>query len=77
MTLPELRNMVLWRTRSVLPEITDWNTLLRFMRTGGNPALQSWEVGLDQDMFEEHAKLALTRYGELTKLFRSELEVQW
>ena len=77
MTLPELRNMVLWRTRSVLPEVTDWNTLLRFMRTGGNPALQSWEVGLDQDMFDEHAKLALTRYGELTKLFRTELEVQW
>jgi hypothetical protein len=77
MTLAELRNMVLWRVRSVLPEVTDWNTLLRFMRTAGNPALQSWEVGLDQDMFEEHAKLALTRYGELTKLFRSEVEVQW
>jgi len=77
MTLTELRNMVLWRTRSVLPEVTDWNTLLRFMRTAGQPALQEWEIDYDQDMFEDYARQALARYGEITRVFRYEIELVW
>lgn len=79
MTQTNLREQVLWRVRSVLPEVVDWNTLLRVLRTAGQSVLQAWEHegGWQTDPFTLYLSMAFEKYGSITRLFLSDLEIEW
>lgn len=77
MTESQLREMIIWRVQSVLPEVVDWNTMLRVLRIA--------KKGINPERLSEHANdpagyyipMVLQRYGEVTQLYYDEIEIQW
>lgn len=68
MQVDDLRKAVIAEIRTVIPQVTDWNTLLALMKVAG----QSFDsVADDQDMFLYALDEALWHYGEKTRSFHT------
>lgn len=77
MTKAVLRDMIVWQVQSLLPEVTDWNTMLRVLRIAGQGVNPAHLQGVATDPVEYYLRLGLEHYGERTKLYYGEIEIQW
>lgn len=77
MTKQTLRDMITWQVQALIPEVTDWNTLLRILRIAGRGVQSESLLGVAPDPVEYYLRLGLEHYGERTKLYYGEIEIEW
>lgn len=77
MTRDTLQQMITWQVQSLLPEVTDWNTMLRLLRISGRGVNPESMQTTPTNPAEYYIDLGLQHYGERTKLYYGEIEIQW